>query len=93
MKNIQNLPIDVIVLNSLSNLPKVKNALESYKSISLFLANDQAGKRAVLELESVCKNVIDNSFLYSKHKDLNEYLCHKQQILHQDLKKRSGLKP
>jgi hypothetical protein len=93
MKNIQNLPIDVIVLNSLSNLPKVKNTLESYKSISVFLDNDQAGKRAVLELESVCKNVIDNSFLYSKHKDLNEYLCHKQQIQYQDLKKRSGLKP
>lgn len=93
MKNIQNLPIDVIVLNSLSNLPKVKNTLESYKSISVFFDNDQAGKRAVLELESVCKNVIDNSFLYSKHKDLNEYLCHKQQIQCQDLKKRSGLKP
>jgi hypothetical protein len=93
IKNIKNCPVDVIVLNSLSNLPKVKNTLESYKSISLFLDNDQAGKRAVLELESVCKNVIDNSFLYSKHKDLNEYLCHKQQIQYQDLKKISGLKP
>ncbi|MBV5347081.1 toprim domain-containing protein [bacterium] len=93
MKNIKNCPIDVIVLNSLSNLPKVKNTLESYKSISLFLDNDQAGKRAVLELESIYKDVIDQSFLYSKHKDLNEYLCHKQQIQYQDLKKRSGLKP
>ncbi len=93
MKNIQNSPIDVIVLNSLANLPKVKNTLESHKSISLFLDNDLAGKRAVLELESVCKDVIDQSFFYSKHKDLNEYLCHKQQIQYQDLKKRSGLKP
>ena len=93
IKKLQNSPVDVIVLNSLTNLPKVKSTLESYKSISLFLDNDQAGKRAVLELESVCKNVIDNSFLYSKHKDLNEYLCHKQQIQYQDLKKRSGLKP
>lgn len=93
MKNIQNLPIDVIVLNSLTNLPKVKNTLESYKSISTFLDNDLAGKRAVQELESIYKDVIDQSFLYSKHKDLNEYLCHKQQIQYQDLKKRSGLKP
>ena len=93
MKNIQNLPIDVIVLNSLSNLPKVKSTLESYKSISTFLDNDQAGKRAVQKLESICKDVIDQSFLYSKHKDLNEYLCHRQPIQQQDKKKSSGLKP
>jgi hypothetical protein len=93
IKKLQNSPVDVIVLNSLTNLPKVKSTLESYKSISVFLDNDQAGKRAVLELESIYKDVIDQSFLYSKHKDLNEYLCHKQQIQYQDLKKRSGLKP
>ncbi|MDP3912459.1 MAG: toprim domain-containing protein [Bacteroidota bacterium] len=93
IKKLQNSPVDVIVLNSLANLQKVKNTLESYKSISAFLDNDLAGKRAVQELESIYKDVIDQSFLYSKHKDLNEYLCHKQQIQYQDLKKRSGLKP
>jgi hypothetical protein len=93
IKKLQNSPVDVIVLNSLTNLPKVKNTFASYKSISAFLDNDQARKRAVRELESICKDVIDHSFLYSKYKDLNEYLCHKQQIQHQDLKKRSGLKP
>ena len=77
IKNIKNCPVDVIVLNSLANLPKVKNTLESYKSISVFFDNDQAGKRAVQKLESIYKDVIDQSFLYSKHKDLNEYLCHK----------------
>jgi hypothetical protein len=93
IKNIQNSPIDVIVLNSLANLPKIKCTLESYKSISLFLDNDQAGKRAVQKLESICKDVIDYSFLYSNYKDLNEYLCRKLKIQHQDLKKKSGLKP
>jgi hypothetical protein len=79
--------VDVIVLNSLTNLPKVKNTLAIYKGIWTFFDNDLAGKRAVRELESICKDVIDHSFLYSKYKDLNEYLCHKQQIQHQDLKK------
>jgi len=93
MKNIQYSPVDVIVLNSLANLPKVKNTLVSYNSISAFLDNDKTGKKAVQELESICKDVIDQSFFYSKNKDLNEYLCHKQPLQSQDKKKRSGLKP
>ena len=80
MKNIQYSPVDVIVLNSLANLPKVKNTLVSYISISAFLDNDQPGKNAVQKLESICKDVIDQSFFYSKNKDLNEYLCHKHHI-------------
>jgi hypothetical protein len=93
IKKLQNSPVDVIVLNSLTNLPKVKCTLESYKSISLFLDNDQAGKRAVQKLESICKDVIDHSFLYINYKDLNEYLCHQGLIQQQDKKKKSGLKP
>jgi hypothetical protein len=92
IKKLQNSPVDVIVLNSLTNLPKVKCTLESYKSISLFLDNDQAGTGAVQKLESICKDVIDHSFLYSNYKDLNEYLCHRQSIQQQDKKKKSGLK-
>ena len=92
IKKLQNAPVDVIVLNSLANLPKVKNTLESYNSISAFLDNDQAGKRAVQELESIYKDVIDHSFLYFKYKDLNEYLCHKQQIKQPEKWKKHGLK-
>lgn len=93
IKKLQNSPVDVIVLNSLTNLPKVKNTLELYKSISTFLDNDLAGKRAVQELESIYKDVIDHSFLYINYKDLNEYLCHQGLIQQQDIKKKSGLKP
>lgn len=77
LKNCENLPLrpmDVIVLNSLTNLPKAKKVLASYKSVSLFLDNDNAGKRAVQELKSVCKEVNDQSSFYTKHKDLNDYL-------------------
>ncbi len=88
----QNAPVDVIVLNSLTNLPKVKNALTAYKSIWTFFDNDVAGKRAVQELQSTCNNVNDLSYFYSGHKDLNEYLCHKQQIKQAQKLKRSGMK-
>lgn len=88
----QNAPVDVIVLNSLSNLGKVKSTLTAYKGIWTFFDNDVAGKKAVLELQSTCNNVNDLSNFYSGHKDLNEYLCHKQQIKQTQKLKRSGLK-
>ncbi len=75
MKNWQRSPVDVIVLNSLANLPKVENTLAGYNSVVLFLDNDEAGKRAVHNLRSVCKGVLDMSTHYGKHKDLNDYLC------------------
>jgi hypothetical protein len=74
MKNWQRSPLAVIILNSLSNLPKVQNTLAGYKSVSLFLDNDEAGKRAVQSLRSVHNDVIDQSALYANHKDLNDYL-------------------
>ena len=88
----QNAPVDVIVLNSLTNLPKVKSNLTAYKGIWTFFDNDVAGKKAVQELQSTCNNVNDLSYFYSGHKDLNEYLCHKQQIKQAQKLKRSGMK-
>lgn len=75
MKNWQCSPVDAIILNSLANLPKVENKLAGYNSVALFLDNDEAGKRAVQSLRSVCKEVIDQSTHYAKYKDLNDYLC------------------
>ncbi|MDL2277400.1 toprim domain-containing protein [Parabacteroides sp. OttesenSCG-928-G07] len=77
MKNRQHSPVDAIVLNSLANLPKIENTLAGYKSVALFLDNDEAGKRAVQSLHSVCKEVIDQSAHYTEHKDLNDYLCNR----------------
>lgn len=75
MKNRQHSPIDAIVLNSLANLPKVEKILTGYNLVSLFLDNDEAGKRAVQSLRSVHNGIIDQSTLYANHKDLNDYLC------------------
>lgn len=87
-------PVDVIVLNSLSNLGKVKSTLTVYKGIFTFFDNDQAGRKAVQELQSTCNNVNDLSYFYSGSKDLNEYLCHKYkpQMKQAQKLKRTGLK-
>jgi hypothetical protein len=89
MKSRQHSPVDVIVLNSLANMPKVANTLAGYKSVALFLDNDEAGKRAVQNLRSVCKEVIDQSVHYANYKDLNEYLCHRL-VPKQAVKKKPG---
>lgn len=90
----QNAPVDVIVLNSLSNLGKVKSTLTAYKGIFTFFDNDQAGRKAVQEIQSDSNNVNDLSYSYSGSKDLNEYLCQKQkpQMKQAQKLKRSGLK-
>jgi len=90
----QNAPIDVIVLNSLSNLGKVKSTLTAYKGIFTFFDNDQAGKRAVQELQAAYNTINDLSYCYSGYKDLNDYLCRKlkPQMRPTQKIKRSGLK-
>ncbi|KAA6306578.1 DNA primase, partial [termite gut metagenome] len=57
LKNWQYPQTDVIILNSLANLPKVSNRLTNYGNVSTFLDNDAAGKNAVQELRSFCKQV------------------------------------
>lgn len=89
MKKWQRSPVDAIVLNSLANLPKVVNILAKYKSVALFLDNDEAGKRAVQHLRSVCKEVLDMSTHYGRHKDLNDYLCNRS-APKQAIKKKPG---
>jgi len=90
----QNVPVDVIVLNSLTNLPKVNSSLTAYKGIWTFFDNDQAGKKAVQELKSTYSTINDLSYFYSGSKDLNEYLCHKvkPQMKQAQKLKRTGLK-
>jgi hypothetical protein len=94
IKNWQQSKADVIVLNSLSNLVKVKNALTAYGSVATFLDNDEAGKRAVQELKNCC-NVSDQAEFYAKYKDLNEYLNSKKLLPEKQVvekQKRRGLK-
>jgi hypothetical protein len=91
MKNWQQSKADVIVLNSLSNLVRVKNTLTAYGSVATFLDNDEAGKRAVQELKSCYRNVTDQAEYYAKHKDLNEYLSNKKLLPEKQVGKRFKL--
>ncbi|KAA6320272.1 DNA primase [termite gut metagenome] len=90
LKNWQYSQTDVIILNSLANLPKVSNRLTNYGNVSSFLDNDAAGKKAVQELRSFCKQVNDQSVFYATDKDLNEYLCGKKQV--QEKRQSRGMK-
>lgn len=70
---------DYLILNSISMLFKIKNYINNYKSIELFLDNDQAGNNAVLSIKKWHKNVEDGRILYADYKDLNDFLLRKTQ--------------
>ena len=74
---------DYIVLNSVSNLQKAFSFLSRYDGICCCLDNDTAGKNAVQALkEKYGIRICDLSHEYSGYKDLNEYLCGKNNQLH-----------
>ncbi|MDR2950221.1 MAG: toprim domain-containing protein [Prevotella sp.] len=80
LRNIHSPKEDVIVLNSLSNLPKAINKLKGYKEIHAYLDNDNPGKKATLTIKQTHLAVIDQSVKYTGYKDLNEYLISIRQI-------------
>lgn len=65
---------DVIILNSISMLGKVKNFIHEYSEICLFLDCDNAGIKATNFLLSEFSQATDYSFLYKDYKDFNEFL-------------------
>ncbi|MFJ1491661.1 CHC2 zinc finger domain-containing protein [Capnocytophaga canis] len=54
---------------------KVFDLIKSQNKIELFLDNDEAGNRAKKIINNIHSNVIDNSILYEKYNDLNDFLC------------------
>ena len=71
---------DYMVLNSVTNLSKAEQLLRPYTRIGCFLDNDQAGQRAYENLKKIFENRLqDMSHHYVGHKDLNDYLCHRNQ--------------
>ncbi len=80
LKNTHIFKEDVIVLNSLSNLPKAIDRLKGYKEIRTYLDNDDPGKKATLTIKKTHPAVIDQSTKYADYKDLNEYLISIRQI-------------
>lgn len=80
LRNIHIPNQNIIVLNSVTNLPKAIDLLKGYKEIPTYLDNDEAGKKATLSIRQICTNVTDQSVYYANHKDLNEYLISTRQV-------------
>lgn len=76
----QPLRIDAAVLNSVVNLPKAMPFLERHRVVHTFFDNDEAGRRATTQVQQLAPAVeaVDQSPLYRRHNDLNEYLQARQ---------------
>ena len=64
----------VIVLNTLSLLPRITPSLSVFGGIRLYLDNDRSGAGAVAIIKQVHKQAVDCSYIYADYKDFNEYL-------------------
>lgn len=73
-KSLEKEPSNYIILNSVSMISKVKNQLENYQSVELFLDNDRTGDSVTEILKKQNSNVSDERILFKNHKDLNEFL-------------------
>ena len=85
---------DYVILNSVSNVSKAADVLHGYERIHCLLDNDEAGRKAYLELErELSGRIRDFSHNYSGHKDLNDFLCGKRQDLTVNPPPRTIVKP
>ena len=65
---------DILILNSIAFILKIKGLLSDYKDILLFLDNDEAGNAATEILLQEYSIAIDCRHEYKGYKDLNEKL-------------------
>ena len=75
-KNRECVTENFIVLNSLSFIESIKPVIPQYKLIKLFLDRDAKGQSCTGELISLSNTITDESHLYHRHKDLNDWLMH-----------------
>ena len=85
---------NIAVLNSVANVQKAVPFLARHRSIYTFLDNDDAGRKALSEIERLCpqSEVINQSDFYRRHKDLNDYLRSQQPRKRVVAKPRRGMK-
>ena len=80
---------DCLVLNSVANVGKAVELLDSYGRIGCFLDRDEAGRRTLAALtKRYGECVADRSSLYDGCKDLNEHLQQTTKIKKQQSKNR-----
>ena len=69
---------DIIVLKSIAFIKDMEYYLNSYNQVHLYLDKDTAGRKATQYLMITYNNVIDHSYIYKNHKDLNELVCYER---------------
>lgn len=80
-----------LILNSIGFLEKIKPKLDQYQSIHLFLDRDTIGLATTQQLLQLGSRYKDESVLYSKYKDLNEYLVKEYKVIKPSQKLRRRL--
>ena len=85
---------NIAVLNSVANVQKAVPFLARHRSIYTFLDNDDAGRKALSEIERLCprSEVVNQSDFYRRHKDLNDYLRSQQPRKRVVARPRRGMK-
>ncbi len=71
-----------LILNSLSFFQKERGRMEQHGQIHLFLDRDSAGIKFTQEALQWSKKYIDQSHVYKKYNDLNEYSIKQQEQRH-----------
>ncbi|MDR0547256.1 MAG: toprim domain-containing protein [Dysgonamonadaceae bacterium] len=69
---------DVAVLNSIVNVEKAMNFLQTHKEIYTYLDNDEGGRNATELIKSVNATVYNRSSQFAVYKDLNDFLTGKK---------------
>lgn len=85
---------NIAVLNSVANVQKAVSVLARHRNIYTFFDNDDAGRKALAEIERLCpqSKVVNQSDFYRGHKDLNDYLRWKQPRKRVVAKQKRGFK-
>lgn len=65
---------DAVILNSLSMLDRLKEIIQTYSQVRLYLDNDMAGDTSTSRILSCSAHVTDCRDLYKGFKDCNDYL-------------------
>ncbi len=80
-----------LILNSIGFFEKMKERLEKYPSIHLYLDRDNKGLAVTSDVLAINQKYHDKSYLYKNHKDLNEYLMKAHFEIKQSQRRGMGL--
>lgn len=78
LKSLKSSIQNIVILNSITNLPRALKFIQSHPKVYTYLDNDEAGRKTTQQIKSVCASVSDQSTRYRDYKDLNDLLCGKK---------------